>query len=54
VLEDLGSKNGTLLRGQRIEGPTELSDRDVIVIGGISLVFREMSRDGSTIPAGNS
>jgi 2-methylaconitate cis-trans-isomerase PrpF len=54
MLEDLGSMNGTLLRGQRIKGPTELSDRDVIVIGGISLVFREMSRDGSTIPEGNS
>jgi pSer/pThr/pTyr-binding forkhead associated (FHA) protein len=54
VLEDLGSMNGTVLRDQRIKGPTQLEDRDVIVIGGISLVFREMSRDGSTIPAGNS
>jgi len=54
VLEDLGSMNGTMLRGQRIKGPTELSDRDVIVIGGISLVFREMGLDGSTIPARDS
>jgi pSer/pThr/pTyr-binding forkhead associated (FHA) protein len=54
MLEDLGSMNGTVLRDRRIKGPTQLEDRDVIVIGGISLVFREMSRDGSTIPAGNS
>jgi DNA-binding winged helix-turn-helix (wHTH) protein len=54
VLEDLGSMNGTVVRGQRIKAATELTDRDVIVIGGISLVFRETSRDGSTIPAGNS
>jgi DNA-binding winged helix-turn-helix (wHTH) protein len=51
VLEDLGSMNGTLLRGQRIKGPTELTDHDVIVIGGVSLVFRRTSGDGSTIPA---
>jgi len=51
VLEDLGSMNGTALRGQRIKGPTELSDRDVIVIGGISLVFRAVAAEGSTIPS---
>ena len=51
VLEDLGSMNGTVLRGQRIKGPTELADHDVIVIGGISLVFRCTTGDGSTIPA---
>src|SRR5262249_32433643 len=32
-LEDLGSKNGTKLRGRRIEVPARLRDRDVIQIG---------------------
>jgi DNA-binding winged helix-turn-helix (wHTH) protein len=51
VLEDLGSMNGTMLRGHRVKEPMELEDRDVIVIGGVSLVFRCTSGDGSTIPA---
>jgi DNA-binding winged helix-turn-helix (wHTH) protein len=54
VLEDLGSMNGTVLRGKRVTEPAELSDRDAIVIGGITLVFREMSPEGSTIPAHDS
>lgn len=33
VLEDLGSLNGTYLNGQRIDGPTELSDGDKFRIG---------------------
>ncbi len=51
VLEDLGSMNGTVLRGRRITGTAELADRDVIVIGGISLVFRAVAPEGSTIPS---
>jgi len=40
VLEDLASKNGTFLGGDRIEGPTELTDRSEIWIGSEVLTFR--------------
>ena len=39
VLHDLGSKNGTLLRGRRVEGSVELADGDEIRIGPALLVF---------------
>ena len=39
-LEDLGSKNGTCLRGQRIDAPAMLSDRDPILFGSIQATFR--------------
>ena len=39
VLVDLGSKNGTLLGGRRIEEPTRLGDGDEIRIGPALLVF---------------
>jgi DNA-binding winged helix-turn-helix (wHTH) protein len=48
TLEDLGSKNGTFLRGRRIEKPARLSDKDAIKIGPASLVFRLFKRTGST------
>lgn len=54
MLEDLGSMNGTVLRGKRVTESAELSDRDAIVIGGITLMFREMSPEGSTIPTHDS
>ena len=40
MLEDLRSKNGTKLRGEKIREAMPLSDRDVIQIGPASLVFR--------------
>jgi DNA-binding winged helix-turn-helix (wHTH) protein len=39
VLEDLGSKNGTFVRGERIHGPVELTDGDEIGIGRVILIF---------------
>lgn len=39
-LEDLGSKNGTFLRGQRLLAPAELADGDQIGIGTVVLLFR--------------
>ena len=39
-LEDLGSKNGTCLRGKRMEGPERLLDRDPILFGSIEATFR--------------
>ncbi len=40
VLEDLGSKNGTYLRGQRIRSPSDLADGDEIRIGWVVMTFR--------------
>lgn len=49
TLEDLGSKNGTQLRGQRISGAVELTDGDEIRIGSVVLSFRMPMRPGSTV-----
>jgi FHA domain len=52
ILEDLGSKNGTFVRGQRVVGPVELSDGDAICIGTTWLIFAsqmEQGDDGSAI-----
>jgi DNA-binding winged helix-turn-helix (wHTH) protein len=48
VLEDLGSKNGTFLRGARVTSPTPLVDGDEICIGGEVLVVRYCVLEGST------
>ncbi|MFI5197474.1 MAG: FHA domain-containing protein [Thermoanaerobaculia bacterium] len=40
TLEDLGSKNGTWLRGQRVERRVDLADGDEIRLGSVPLVFR--------------
>jgi DNA-binding winged helix-turn-helix (wHTH) protein len=48
MLEDLGSRNGTWLRGKRIDSPRELSDGDPIRLGRVPLVFRVVRAAGST------
>lgn len=48
VLEDLGSKNGTFLRGARLEGSTPLSDGDEIGVGTAVLLFRAAHGDSTT------
>jgi DNA-binding winged helix-turn-helix (wHTH) protein len=40
VLEDLGSKNGTWLRGERLTAPADLTDGDVFTVGSVVLRFR--------------
>jgi DNA-binding winged helix-turn-helix (wHTH) protein len=40
TLEDLGSKNGTFLRGEKITSPRLLADRDEILLGRIHMTFR--------------
>jgi DNA-binding winged helix-turn-helix (wHTH) protein len=40
ALEDCGSKNGTFLRGERLDAPASLSDGDEILLGRARLVFR--------------
>ncbi|MEY4609636.1 MAG: hypothetical protein RL625_1853, partial [Gemmatimonadota bacterium] len=63
LLTDLGSTNGTLLNGQRISGPREVNDGDVIEFGpngpsvGITLIDAgaprpEVRRTRSSAPIG--
>jgi DNA-binding winged helix-turn-helix (wHTH) protein len=39
-IEDLGSTNGTFVRGVPVQGPTPLADGDVIQVGTAELTFR--------------
>jgi DNA-binding winged helix-turn-helix (wHTH) protein len=41
LLEDLGSKNGTFVGGERLTAPARLVDRDLIGFGSLSLTFHE-------------
>jgi DNA-binding winged helix-turn-helix (wHTH) protein len=47
-LEDLGSKNGTFLRGRRVETTQPVADGDTIELGSVALVFRGPELDRST------
>ncbi len=51
ILEDLGSKNGTRVRGKRVSGPMPISDGDTIEIGPASILFRISNRTDSTASA---
>jgi DNA-binding winged helix-turn-helix (wHTH) protein len=48
TIEDLGSKNGTYVRGRKIQKLARLADRDVIKIGPARMVFRLFRKTGST------
>jgi DNA-binding winged helix-turn-helix (wHTH) protein len=48
TIEDLGSKNGTFVRGARIESMTPLSDGDEIHLGSVRLLFRAAGGPAST------
>jgi DNA-binding winged helix-turn-helix (wHTH) protein len=48
TLEDLGSKNGTHLKGERITGVVPLADGDEIRIGPVAMTFRVVTRVGTT------
>ncbi len=48
TLEDLDSRNGTYLRGRRLDGAAEIRDGDVIGLGPISMIFRVLSDVDST------
>jgi DNA-binding winged helix-turn-helix (wHTH) protein len=48
TLEDLDSKNGTFLRGERLTGPTPLADGDEIRVGSVQMTFRLQPVAGST------
>lgn len=46
TLADLGSKNGTFVRGQRVTGPVVLEDGDEIRLGLVTFVYRAPSPPG--------
>lgn len=48
TLEDLGSKNGSFVRGVRISTPAPLASGDEVRIGPFTLVFRVARDSGST------
>ena len=48
TLEDLGSKNGTILNGSAIDGRAVLADGAVIVLGTTVLKFRVLETPAST------
>jgi predicted component of type VI protein secretion system len=48
VLEDLGSKNGTFLRGEKLTAPVPLQHGDEIAIGPFRLTFRVTCGSGAT------
>jgi DNA-binding winged helix-turn-helix (wHTH) protein len=48
VLEDLGSKNGTFVSGQKVEAPTTLQGGEEIQVGSITLRFAVFSAFSST------
>jgi pSer/pThr/pTyr-binding forkhead associated (FHA) protein len=54
VLEDLESRNGTFLDGQRVETPTDIHHRAIIGLGPITLTFLVLSAAASTLPIGDS
>ena len=48
LLEDLGSKNGTYLRGRRIRGPERLGDGDEVSLGSVVMTVRLFRDTAST------
>lgn len=48
TLEDLGSKNGTSLAGERLTGPRVLNDGDVVRLGSLTFRFRLAVQTKST------
>ena len=55
LLEDLGSKNGTYLRGKKLRGSAPLQDGDAIRLGSVPLTFHRFdSGTTATGPSGGS
>jgi DNA-binding winged helix-turn-helix (wHTH) protein len=48
TIEDLGSKNGTHLRGERLTAPSPLTDGDEIRLGSVLVKFRRLVAGAST------
>lgn len=49
LIEDLGSRNGTSVEGQRISGPVELRSGDTVVVGPETLVFLGSGQAHTTV-----
>lgn len=54
LLEDLGSKNGTWVRGARIAGPVELHDGDTITLGTLPCIISFHRAEDSTRTAADA
>jgi DNA-binding winged helix-turn-helix (wHTH) protein len=52
LIEDLQSKNGTVVHGARIEAPSRIADGDKIRLGSVPLKFRMFPLSGSTETSG--
>jgi DNA-binding winged helix-turn-helix (wHTH) protein len=48
IIEDLGSKNGTHLHGERLTAPSPLTDGDEIRLGSVLVKFRRLVPGAST------
>lgn len=48
TIEDLGSKNGTYLRGERLTKPSPVMDGDEIELGSVPVKIRVFDTSGST------
>ena len=48
TIEDLESKNGTFLRGDRLTAPASLNDGDEIGLGSVVVRFRRPEPDVAT------
>jgi DNA-binding winged helix-turn-helix (wHTH) protein len=51
TVEDLQSKNGTFLGGNKLDAPAPLTDGDELKLGSVSLKFRVFPLSGSTATA---
>jgi len=54
TIEDLGSKNGTFVGTQRVDGSREIGHGDVITIGSVRLTVTALRMPGSTETEGSS
>jgi DNA-binding winged helix-turn-helix (wHTH) protein len=48
TIEDLGSKNGTFVGDQRVDGSRSIGDGDVITVGSVKLTVRALQTPHST------
>lgn len=54
TIEDLGSKNGTYVNGQRLAEPRALEDGDEVRVGSVTMTYRIMEPLPSTLTQGRS
>ncbi len=48
-VEDLGSKNGTFVNGERVTSAVELRNRDIVAVGTVNLTFMDAGDAQSTV-----